>query len=85
MKLKICSVYDSKVNAYMQPFFCRTTGEATRLWTDTVNDPKTQFFQHPGDFTLMELGVYDEESGRIEMNDAYNNLGTAMQYKKDQQ
>lgn len=83
MIYKIFSVYDSKAEAYMQPFFMLTKGSALRAWTDTINDPQTQFFKHPTDFTLFEIGEYDDSSGKLINHTAKMSLGVALEYKKD--
>jgi len=80
-KLKVYSVYDSKMEAYMQPFFTHTKGAALRMWADTVADPKTQFSRHPADFTLFEIGDYDDSNGRLSSHEAKINLGTALEHK----
>lgn len=83
MFLKIFTVYDSKAVAYMQPFFMKSTGEAIRAFQDTVNDSKTQFNHHPEDFTLFEIGVWDDEYAAITRHKALVSLGTALQFKKE--
>ena len=50
---KIFSVYDSKVEAYLQPFFMQTRGAAVRAITELVADPKHQFGKYPMDYTLL--------------------------------
>lgn len=70
MIYKVFAVYDSKVKAYMQPFFMQTEGQAIRSWVDAVNDQSTQFYKHPEDFTLFLISEYDEESGK------FKNCGT---------
>lgn len=81
MKLKIFTVYDSKMEAYMMPFFLQTRGAAIRAWMDSVNDLNTQFNKHPGDFTLFEIGEYDDETGNVSNYDAKVSIGTALEYK----
>lgn len=81
MTSKIFCVYDSKMEAYMQPFFLQTKGAALRAWADTVNDPKTQFNKHPGDFTLFEIGEYNDETGTLTNFTAKINLGNALEFK----
>lgn len=81
MILKIYTVYDSKVEAYLRPFFMQSRGEAIRAFTDAVNDQNTQFNKHPEDFTLFELGMYDDQNGGIEMHTAKVSLGTAVEFK----
>lgn len=83
MTLKVFTVFDSKISAYAQPFFMQTTGAAIRAWTETVNSKDTQFFKHPGDFTLFEIATYDDQSGKIESYETYINLGTALEAKNE--
>lgn len=82
MMQKIFTVYDSKLEAYMQPFFMSSKGQAIRAFTDTVNDPSTQFNKHPEDFTLFEIGEYDDQSGKVQNLPTANALGLALEYKK---
>lgn len=81
-KLKVFVVYDSKVEAYMQPFFCRTIGEAMRNWEAVCNDGKSMMSTHPADFTLFEIAEYDEDKGRFNQFDALKSLGSAIEAKK---
>lgn len=78
---KIFAVWDSKVEAYLTPFFMRTKGEAVRAWQSVVNDPKTNFAKYPGDYTLMEIGEYDEYSGNIKGHEKKVAIGTALEFK----
>lgn len=82
MKLKMFAVYDSKAEAYMQPFFMQSRGQAIRAWDGLVNDAKSEMCQYPADFTLFELGEYDDSNGQVEMLDAKINLGCAIEFKK---
>lgn len=83
MNFKIFTVYDSKAEAFMQPFFMQTTGSAIRAFTDSVNDSKTQFYHHPADFTLMEIGEYDDQKGILKNHETKKSLGLALEYKKE--
>lgn len=83
MNFKIFTIYDSKAEAFMQPFFMPTKGSAIRAFTDSVNDPKTQFYHHPADFTLLEIGEYDDQNGNLKNYEIKKSLGTALEYKKE--
>lgn len=74
------TVYDNKVESYLRPFFCMTNGEAIRSFTDAVNDPTSAFHKHPADFTLFQIGVYDDTHGVLKASDPVN-LGCAIEYK----
>lgn len=82
--LKIFTVYDSKADAYMQPFFMRSHGEAVRSWIDAVNDPNTAFNKHPEDFTLFEIGEFDDGSALFTPAVAKRSIGTAVEFKRQQ-
>lgn len=66
MKLMIFAIQDTKVGAYMQPFFMRSSGEAVRALAATVADPSTQMSRTPEDFAMYQLGVFDDTTGEIE-------------------
>ncbi len=65
MILKIFSVFDGKALAYIPPFFLPLTAVAVRTFADLVNDPKHQFSKHAEDYTLFELGEFDDNTGVI--------------------
>jgi len=80
MRSKMFVVYDSKVGAYMLPHFMQSAGQAIRSFTDAVNAPDSMFGKHPGDYTLFEIGEYDELLGTTVMHVAKVNLGTAIDF-----
>lgn len=83
MKLKMYAVYDTKVEAFLRPFFMRTRGEALRAWQELANDEQTQFCKHPTDFALMELGEYDDSQGTVDNYKAPTSLGLASEMKRE--
>lgn len=85
MKLKMYTVFDVKSEAYLQPFFMQTKGQALRAWITSVNDPNTNFCKYPGDFTLFEIGEFDDSNGVITMYDSKINLGSALEHQSKTQ
>lgn len=83
MILKVFTIYDSKLEAFMQPFFMQSKGAAIRAFTDTVNDRSTQFNKHPSDFTLFEIGEYDDQKGNLANYTSKNSLGLAVEFIKE--
>ena len=75
-------VYDSKAEAYLMPHFAPTVGLAMRSWEVSVNSSETQFGKFPSDFTLVEIGTYDDSTGTVKMHDAKINLGLALDVLK---
>lgn len=65
MKLVVCSVRDSAVDAFARPIFVPTTALAVRQFGDEFKNPDSQIKKHPGDFALFELGSFDEETGKF--------------------
>lgn len=82
MLLKIFTVYDSKTEAYLPPFFLRSTGEACRSFEEACNDPNHPFYKHSPDYTLFELGVFDDNACTIDSYTALKSLGLAIEFKR---
>lgn len=68
MKMNIYAMQDVKANAFGQPFFSPNDGLALRSVSDLVADRNSMPAKHPQDFNIFKLGVYDDNSGRIEAN-----------------
>lgn len=79
MKLKVFTVFDSKLEAYLQPFVMQSKGQALRAWMDTISDTNSQFFKHPADFTMFEVAEWCPNTGTITAHPAKQNLGTAQE------
>lgn len=84
-KRKIYSVYDSKAEAYGVPFFQRSRGEATRSWITIANDATEDnaIYRHAEDFTLFEIGEFDEHTGHLHPYATPVSIGVAREFKKD--
>lgn len=82
MKLKIISVYDSKAEAYGQPFYVKATGEAIRSFSDEANstDKNSAIGQHPEDYTLFELGTVDLFTGEFDTYEFKRALGCGIDF-----
>lgn len=65
MKLLIFVVRDRASDAFGNPMFLVSTGQAIRSFTDEVNRSGTDnmMFMHPDDFDLYSLGEFDTDSG----------------------
>ncbi|QCQ84766.1 nonstructural protein [Blackfly microvirus SF02] len=75
MKLLIFSVFDKAVGAFLQPFYCRSKGEAIRSFTEVVNDPKREFGRYSSDYSLMYHGEFDDSSGMFASGDTVRVIG----------
>lgn len=63
--MRIYAVYDDKARVYGTPQFMLTDGIAIRTLADVVKEPSSMIAKHPEDFSMYELGSYDEASGKI--------------------
>ncbi len=81
MILKIFTVFDAAAEAYMQPFFQHNRGIAIRSFSEAANDASQAIGKYPADFTLFEVGEYDDQNCSMTMLDAKRNLGTALEFR----
>lgn len=82
MKLKAYSVYDSKVKNYTRPLYHRNAAEALRGFESECNNPESSLNKFPSDFTLFEIGEWDDESAILTPEQAHVSLGNALQFIK---
>lgn len=80
MQHKIYTIYDTKSEAYLQPFFLKTHGLAVRTFTDCVNDPKHQFGRHPADYNLFFLGDFEDTTSEWTIEKTPQNLGKGTEF-----
>mgnify|MGYP000547887757 CR=1 FL=1 len=83
--MKAYSIYDSKAEAFNQPFFAEKDGLAIRIFTDHVNNPESIWGKYPHDFTLFHVGHFDSESGSLEPEKTPRNLGMAIEFTNEKQ
>lgn len=85
MKLIIFSVFDSKADAFITPFFSPTVAVGVRSFATAANDPNCQFAVHPGDYSLFELGEFDQEKGSVTTLKAMKNHGLALTFQNSEE
>lgn len=78
--MKMFVVYDSKAEAYGLPAAIRSKGEAIRGFAMATKDPQSQIAKSPADYTLFEIGEYNEITGEILNYEAKINLGCAVEH-----
>ena len=66
MKTFVYCIYDEKAGAFLRPFFMPTMAAARRAVATLVNGEDDHIFKtNPSDFTLFEIGSYDDNDGLI--------------------
>jgi len=82
MEHKIFSIYDQKAYAYLPPFTLPTADMAERTFMDCVNSQDHAFGRNPADYTLFELGTYDDNKGLISPHEVVRTIGNGIEYVK---
>lgn len=75
MKHTVCAIWDSKANAYMQPFFTVNRQTAMRAVSHAQEDSGSMLSRFPEDYTLFVLGEFDDQRGQFEQLEKAENLG----------
>lgn len=78
--IKIFSIFDAKAEAYISPFYMTHTGQAIRTFTDCVNSPDHQFGAHPEDYTIFELGEFDDSTAHFQLMSTPKPLGNGLEF-----
>lgn len=65
MILTVCAVYDSAIKSYGRPFFVPHVGAAIRGFSDEINNSQSDLYKHPDDYSLYELGEWDDANARF--------------------
>lgn len=69
MKLFLVTIRDAVAGTWRAPACVNSLGGFLRGMSDEVNRaaPDNDFYKHPEDFEVYKLGMYDDESGRFEL------------------
>jgi len=60
------ALYDSKLEAYQQPFFSPNDQTALRMVKSALTDGGQMFCRHPGDFSLWVIGSFTDDTGMLQ-------------------
>ncbi|AXH73795.1 MAG: nonstructural protein [Microviridae sp.] len=78
----LCSVYDSKARVFSAPFCSPHIDVAIRDFTRAVNDPATDLYKFPADYTLVHIGQFDDLTASVEINHPIVTIGLGSNYKE---
>ena len=65
MIINVYSVYDLKARCYSTPFFQHNDGVALRSFIDLVNDTRSAIYAHAEDYTLNQIGTFNDDTGEL--------------------
>ncbi len=69
MKLNIYTIFDTAAGLYMRPWYASSDGAAVRAFGDLAKDPEHEIGQHPEDYSLFRIGVYDDNNAVMTVED----------------
>lgn len=70
--LVLFSVRDLKADYFLPPFTMRNNQEAMRAFADLVSKPGSTIHDHPEDFELVRLGLFNCLTGEIVLSKSIN-------------
>jgi hypothetical protein len=79
MNFNIFSIYDQKAKAYLPPFILPNEAMAVRTFSDCVNSKEHQFGAHPEDYTLFNIGDFDDSQGSIKQKTPHLVVATGLE------
>lgn len=59
------SIYDTKAEAFMPPWFQPTVGLGIRMFSDLCRDANSTVSKHLDDYRLYKIGEFDDSTGDI--------------------
>lgn len=77
---KVYTVYDSKAEAYLFPISYQSKGQAVRAFSEAANDKNSNIGKYPEDFTMFELGEFDDVDCSFKFHKAPVAVGVAIEY-----
>lgn len=77
MEVKVYSIKDAKAGYFHSPIFANNPAQAQRTFHSIVNDPQSPISKYPEDYSLWQLGVWDNVTGFIKGQEP-SHLCTAM-------
>jgi len=82
MLVQIYNIYDTGPKVWRFPLFHICHRDFMDSWVESVNNPKSEFYKHPGDYTLFHIGEYDDVTCKFNMFDAPIRLSCAIEVLK---
>lgn len=62
---QVFAIHDSKLGAFLRPFFAPSVGAATRSFVDELGRADGEMHKHGEDYDLYHLGTWNDESAQF--------------------
>lgn len=83
MILNAFSLFDTKAQFFLTPWFMQAPGQAIRAAMDLGRDPTTVIGRHPSDYVLFRVGTFEDSTGQM-MPCNPENLGNVASFLEPQ-
>ena len=80
MKQKIFTIHDKKAEAHFPPFYMPNLSMAIRTFGDMVNNAESQISNHPEDYTLYELGEWEDNDATFTIHKEKISHGNGIEF-----
>lgn len=82
MMYSVFCIFDSGIQTWLPPIYARNKGDMLRQFSDAVNNPQSNLFKHPGDYTLFEVGKWNDDKCEFDLLKTPLKLGVAIEFVK---
>ncbi len=79
--MKLYTVNDLASKTFTKPFVMLTDRDAIEGFRHVCNEPETPYAKHPQDYTLVNIGSFDERTGVLTLSDSQLVLARALDLK----
>lgn len=62
---QMLSVFDVKAGCYARPVAMLSDAVGVRAFQDAVNDKSTEYAKHPEDYSIFNVGTFDDSTGEF--------------------
>lgn len=76
------AVFDSKARAYARPFFVPHNDVGIRAFKAQANNPESEMWAAPEDFSLWHLGTFNDSNGHLECRQELEQIAFAPNLKE---
>jgi len=78
----VYSVYDHKACCFSNPFVAPNNNVALRSFHQASTDENSEISKYPNDYSLFNLGSFNDETGALTPLNPIENLVTASSFKE---
>lgn len=65
IKMNVYCIHDKKAKTFETPFCLPNNAYAIRSFQDAVNNEKSPYHKYSQDFELVQLGEYNQDTGKL--------------------